>query len=523
LVPAVTRFSTGDKLANRYRILRFIARGGMGEVYEAEDQILGTRVAVKTVAATISDDPTATRRLKQEVNLARRITHPNVCRIFDLGVHQPGPERPGPGVLFITMELVAGASLAQRVRDDGRLTTAEALPIIQAMVDAVGAAHRAGVVHRDLKTDNVLLAPGEGGGTRVVVMDFGLARRVSLSADSSIGGRSIEGTLAYMAPEQLVGKGVGPAADIYALGVVIFEVLTGQLPFQTEDVMAGALKRLTEPAPTMRSRVPDLDPRWDEVVARCLEREVDDRPTSIDWVGRALSGETAGEVAVAHPANPALGDHAGSRRTAPASTAEPTRTRRFWWAAGALGLGLGGLLLASAMIRPVGSRGGDSQRGSSAGPRLQEEAAALGAAPASAARATSPAADPTGATTVTTPAAVANGTVAADQEPSAANRGNGDPVAVPDAHADVGDVGKEGALTGAASKRAPVRSAATRHHSTRPGLARRTAPPERAARGGAGPDSAVVIPVDRTPTEEASAAGARPRRSTDVDDGFILK
>ena len=156
--PLVTRFAAGDKLAGRYRIIRFIARGGMGEVYEAEDEMLGTHIAVKTVAAPISDNPLAARRLKQEVNLARRITHPNVCRIFDLGVHHGGPERPGPGVLFITMELIAGISLAQRLRDQGPFSPGAAVPIARAMAAAIGAAHRAGVIHRDFKCENVMLA-----------------------------------------------------------------------------------------------------------------------------------------------------------------------------------------------------------------------------------------------------------------------------------------------------------------------------------------------------------------------------
>src|SRR5262245_37878193 len=164
----------------------------MGEVYEAEDQVLGTHIAVKTVAATISDNPLAARRLKQEVNLARRITHPNVCRIFDLGVHHVGAERSGPDVVFITMELIAGVSLAQRLRAEGPFTPRAALPIVRAMAAAIGAAHRAGIIHRDFKSENVMLATGgtdSGGdgpdGVRVVVMDFGLARGTPLTTHDS--------------------------------------------------------------------------------------------------------------------------------------------------------------------------------------------------------------------------------------------------------------------------------------------------------------------------------------------------
>ncbi|HVY37682.1 MAG TPA: serine/threonine-protein kinase, partial [Polyangia bacterium] len=294
-VPFATRFAPGDHLAGRYRIIRFIARGGMGEVYEAEDEMLGTRIAVKTVAAAISDNPHVANRLKQEVNLARRITHPNVCRIFDLGVHAAG-ERGGAGVLFLTMELIAGVSLAARVREQGRFSSEAAMPVAKAMAAAIGAAHAAGVVHRDFKSENVMLAEGATGGQRVVVMDFGLARGTWLSTHDSIEGRGLAGTLAYMAPEQLHGQRVGPAADIYAFGVVLYEMLTGQLPFVPPDGEAGiawALWRLSEPAPEVRALVPDVDPRGNDLVARCLEREADRRPPSADDIVWALEAPSA--------------------------------------------------------------------------------------------------------------------------------------------------------------------------------------------------------------------------------------
>ena len=282
------RFAPGDKLASRYRILRFIARGGMGEVYEAHDLILNTRLALKTLAATISDDPNAIRRLKQEVNLARLITHPNVCRIFDIGVHEQSIPAGGPPLLFITMELVAGESLGHRLRTSGRVTPEIALPIAQAMTSALGAAHVANVVHRDFKSDNVMLSPDETGATRTVVMDFGLARAALGSDLASVDNPTLAGTLAYMAPEQLEGKPVGPASDIYALGVVLFEMLTGELPFKGEPALAAAWRRVAEPAPSLSGVVPDLDRGWQRIVASCLERDPHNRPASADDVGRAL-------------------------------------------------------------------------------------------------------------------------------------------------------------------------------------------------------------------------------------------
>ena len=289
--PMLTRFQTGDKLAGRYQIVRFIARGGMGEVYEADDLMLSTRIALKTLAATVSDDPQAIRRLKLEVNLARRITHANVCRIFDIGVHEP--DSPGGGVLFITMELIDGISLGQRLREQGPLTAEAAYPIIEAMVAALGAAHRAGIIHRDFKSDNVMVAPPfhPGNPPRVVVMDFGLARAsvpglpsISTTFDS----RSLVGTLAYMAPEQVQGKQVTTQTDIYALGVTMYEMTTGELPFVAASAIEAASLRLgVDPkAPSEIAR--DLDPRLEAVILKCLAREPEQRFAAVEEVAAAL-------------------------------------------------------------------------------------------------------------------------------------------------------------------------------------------------------------------------------------------
>jgi tRNA A-37 threonylcarbamoyl transferase component Bud32 len=308
----LTVFTRGDVLQGRYRIIRFIARGGMGEVYEAEDQLLGGRLAVKTMNAAISDNQQAIDRLKQEVNLARRITHESVCRIFDIGIHEPSNPRPGERVLFLTMELIEGVSLGERLRLTGPLPATEARPIVEAMGAALGAAHRAGVVHRDFKSDNVMLSTGDGGGApRVVVMDFGLARDNSPHAATCAHDAGLTGTLAYMAPEQLERKETGPTTDVYALGIVIFEMLTGQLPFQGGSVgdpaggpMGDVFKRLVESAPPLRSLVAGIDPAWEAVVARCLEREPGRRPASVDEVVRIIGERRSGPV-VAEDAPPA--------------------------------------------------------------------------------------------------------------------------------------------------------------------------------------------------------------------------
>jgi eukaryotic-like serine/threonine-protein kinase len=165
----VVTFGPGDELAGRYRIVRFIARGGMGEVYEAHDQVLGERIALKSVVASAGDDPRAIERLKAEAQLARKVTHPNVCRIFDLVAHEDG--------FLLTMELLSGETLGARIRRAGRMAPDEVAQLLPQLTAALAAAHAAGVVHRDFKSDNVmLLPPSDGRPARVVVMDFGMAR-----------------------------------------------------------------------------------------------------------------------------------------------------------------------------------------------------------------------------------------------------------------------------------------------------------------------------------------------------------
>ena len=285
--PPAPRWPPGHVLGNRYRVERFIAEGGMGAVYEAEDLELGQRVALKTVRPDIAADPRALERFRQEVALARRVTHPNVCRLYDLGREgEPG----GPGALFLSMELLEGETLAQRLARVGRMTAAEALPIVTQVAAGLQAAHEAGVVHRDLKPANVMLvpAPGRHGGVRAVVTDFGLAHDAP-GDDGSTATGGLMGTAAYVSPEQVEGQPVTPAADVYALGVVIFEMLAGTRPFAGDTPLSTAVKRLTSPPPPLRSLVPEADPAWAEVVERCLARDPRLRIASAGEVARALA------------------------------------------------------------------------------------------------------------------------------------------------------------------------------------------------------------------------------------------
>jgi hypothetical protein len=291
-------FSAGELVAERHRIVGFIAEGGMGEVYEAEDTILGERVALKTVGAALSDDPGLAERLKREVQLARRVTHPNVCRIFDVGVHARAS---GERMFFMTMELLAGETLGRRLRRAGPFALRDALPIIEQVAAALDAAHDAGIIHRDLKAENVFLASQARG--RAVVTDFGLAEMHAsreareqplIERETLVGG-----TPHYMAPEQALGQRVTGAADIYAFGVLIYEIVTGTLPFPAGatpfSIVAKRLK--FEPVPP-ETHVPGLPARWSRAILRCLARDPGRRFARASEVAAALRPARGGLVAL---------------------------------------------------------------------------------------------------------------------------------------------------------------------------------------------------------------------------------
>ncbi|WP_394837677.1 protein kinase [Pendulispora rubella] len=259
-------FAQDELIAFRYRIVRAIAQGGMGEVYEAEDLELRQRIALKVVRRERALHEGGFEQLKREMYLARKVTHPNVCRIFDVGFHMPQGTSKAGRIPFITMELIEGETLADRLRRTGPLPLEEALPCIRQMIDALGAAHAVGIVHRDFKSGNVFLGP------RVVVADFGLATRSRDARHASTPLESPEGTPGYMAPEQLDGGRITPATDIYALGVVICEMLTGVRP-------RGPVG------------VPGFGPAWEALLSHCLAQDPEHRFSSVHAIARALPGE----------------------------------------------------------------------------------------------------------------------------------------------------------------------------------------------------------------------------------------
>jgi len=275
------RLQAGESLAGRFTILRFIARGGMGAVYEANDVMLRSRVALKVIRGRIATDAAAMERFRREVLLARRIGHPNVCHVYELF---NATTAAGIPIHFLTMELLDGETLSHRIARQGRLTTAEALPLVRQMCEGLAAAHAEGVVHRDFKSSNVMLV-GRGEGrdsTRVAITDFGIARAAQLAAEETqggplTGGGAIVGTPEYMAPEQVAGGNVTQATDIYALGIVMYEMVTGKLPFIGDTPLVAAAKRLNEPPPRPEAATPGLDGKWSATILRCLAREPERR------------------------------------------------------------------------------------------------------------------------------------------------------------------------------------------------------------------------------------------------------
>jgi TolB-like protein/predicted Ser/Thr protein kinase len=259
-------------VAERYELLGLLGSGGMGNVYRVRDLELDEVVALKFLRRDIMAAAGMLERFRQEVKLARRVTHPNVARTFDIGEHR--------GERFLTMEFVDGQSLTALIRRQGALPVARVVEIGVSLCAALSAAHAAGVVHRDLKPDNVLI---ERGG-RVVVTDFGIARAVS----SQTGG-ALAGTAAYMAPEQVRGhERIDGRADLYALGAVLFELLLGQPAWVGDDLISMAVRKLADPPPDPWIYDPSMPEALANIVVQCMATQPEDRYASADEVADAL-------------------------------------------------------------------------------------------------------------------------------------------------------------------------------------------------------------------------------------------
>jgi eukaryotic-like serine/threonine-protein kinase len=261
---ATVALAADHLIADRYEVLDLLGEGGMGAVYRVRDRELGEIVALKTLKAEVAESEGGLERFRREAKLARRVTHPNVARTFDVGTHE--------GVRFLTMELIEGEPLS-RTLSRGPCALPESLRIGAEIARGLAAAHAVGVVHRDLKPDNVMVS-----GARVVITDFGIARQTGVIGDAAHSVGIVLGTPAYMAPEQVEARELDGRADIYALGIVLYQMLTGELPFAGDTPFAMAAARLHGDIPDPAKKDPSLPPAIVALVRSALARKREDRP-----------------------------------------------------------------------------------------------------------------------------------------------------------------------------------------------------------------------------------------------------
>ncbi len=263
----------GDVIGDRYRIVGLLGRGGMGEVYEARDEFLKETIALKTLRLDLGQDARLSRRFRKEIQLARKVTHPNVCRVLEVGVHAFSDPARAP-LHYFTMQLLKGETLADRIQRTGKIPAKEAFPLIAGMAEGLQAAHDQGIIHRDFKSANVILTEN-----KAVITDFGLAGSFEIGGQAnSVESfteitQQVAGTIAYMSPEQMSGGPVTAASDIYSLGVVLFEMATGQRPYESEQIIRSAMQRATGQIPSVRALDPGVDPRMESAIERCLQKE----------------------------------------------------------------------------------------------------------------------------------------------------------------------------------------------------------------------------------------------------------
>ncbi|NUP13267.1 MAG: protein kinase [Polyangiaceae bacterium] len=306
-VSTETPTSTREVLAGRWEILGLIGTGGMGTVYRAHDRELEEVVALKVMRPEVLS-PTALERFRREVKLARRVSHKNVARVFDFAEHA--------GRRFFTMELVEGESLRTRLDRRGALSVARTAEIGITVARALTAAHEVDVIHRDLKPDNVLV----GRDDRIAITDFGIAASLDAAAKGHIT-QAFLGTPHYMAPEQVDGKRpIDARTDLYALGALLYELLTGKPPFSGETAIAVAVSRLMEPPPDPRALRPEVPEALANVILKCMARDPDARFASASEVERALVGidtKDARSTMMPTSAAPSQSHTTGSNLTAP--------------------------------------------------------------------------------------------------------------------------------------------------------------------------------------------------------------
>jgi serine/threonine protein kinase len=284
------------QIVGKYRIVEPIAEGGMGMVYRAEHTVLGSPAAVKVLLPQFTVDPAVVERFFTEAKATSAIRHVGIVEVFDFGM-LPG------GQAYIAMELLRGESLGEHLERRKRLVPVMAVNVATQMLGALDAAHVIGVVHRDLKPDNVFLLPDPGapGGVRIKILDFGIAKLVTdtLGSKNKTRAGTILGTPAYMAPEQCRGGGeIDHRADLYAVGCILFEMLTGRQPFLAVGAGEVMAMHIYEPAPRLRDHAPASPLELDQLIAKFLTKAAADRPPSAAWALAALERVPLGPLPV---------------------------------------------------------------------------------------------------------------------------------------------------------------------------------------------------------------------------------
>lgn len=290
--------SQTTEIAGRYRLESRLGFGGMSTVHLAFDERLERRVAVKLLAEHLADDPTFVSRFQREAQAAARLIHPNIVQIFDSGQDEAS------GQYFIVMEYIEGSSCAEILRDDGWVEVPEAVSIVEQACEGLYYAHRHGVVHRDVKPGNLLRAR-EG---EVKLADFGIAKATEQSSITQVG--SVLGTAAYLAPEQARGEEAGPRADLYALGVVAYQLISGRLPYEASSLTELALKQQQEEPARLDTLVAAVSPELAEAVAIALALDPRERYETAREMGRAIGDGARGVSPETHRTQPTRAAHA---------------------------------------------------------------------------------------------------------------------------------------------------------------------------------------------------------------------
>ncbi len=262
-------------LNNRYELLETLGKGGMAVVYRARDRMLERLVAVKVLREDLSGDQAFQERFRQEAKAAANLSHPNIVTMHDFGLDQ--------GQLFMVMEYVPGTDLKTLIKQRGRFNPEEALPLLIQACAGIGYAHRAGLVHCDVKPQNMLVTPD----MRLKVADFGIARALATihpEEQSDL----VWGSPQYFAPEQATGAAPAPASDVYSLGIIMYEMLTGALPFQANSAVELARLHVEEEPPLLSEKIPEISPTLEQIQAKVLSKEPSQRYRTADQLGRVL-------------------------------------------------------------------------------------------------------------------------------------------------------------------------------------------------------------------------------------------